>query len=164
MTGIEPLLILGALALLSKSKGMTQPADNAAAVMQAAIDKGNTVTFAKLLAAQAIHESANFTSNVFKKNNNAFGMKTPRVRKSPYILGAGSAAPASEGPTPYAKYASVSDSAKDVLHWLAYNKVNTGLYTTPDAYAAVLKSKGYYGDTVANYTRALKAALKKLDQ
>ena len=36
----------------------------------------------KLIFAQAVHETGNFTSAVFKENNNLFGMRQAKVRKN----------------------------------------------------------------------------------
>lgn len=110
---------------------------------------------ARIIIGQARHETASFSSNVFKKNNNAFGMKMPSVRKSPYILSSGTSAPANEGSTPYARYASVEDSAKDLLHWLRYNKVDWAAVNTPEKYASFLKSKSYYGPTAEFYANQI---------
>lgn len=120
-------------------------------------------TVAKLLVQQARHESGNYTSNVFKKNNNAYGMKMPSKRKSPYILAAGSSAPANEGATPYARYRNVGDSAKDVVHWLNYNKIDLTKIQSASEYANILKSKGYYGASITEYVNGLLNAAKKID-
>jgi LPXTG-motif cell wall-anchored protein len=120
-------------------------------------------TNARLIVAQAIHETSYkgipFNSNVFLQNNNAFGMKLaggPRKsRQAQYISGAGTAAPASEGSTPYAKYPSVKNSVLDLIDWLQFNNINWAATNTPESYAAFLKNKGYYGDTLAVYTNAL---------
>jgi len=44
-------------------------------IYDAALKGGFNPTSAKLVVAQAKHETCNYTSNVFKKNNNLFGMK-----------------------------------------------------------------------------------------
>ena len=103
-----------------------------------------------LIVAQSKHESANYTSNVFKANNNAFGMKQPKVRPTTSI-GGGTAAPSSEGTTPYARYKDVADSAKDLVLWLQYNRVDLSGVTTAQQYATILKDKGYYGNTMSEY-------------
>lgn len=129
--------------------------DDAIRVLAAAASAGIPFYAQKLIAAQAMHETGNFTSNVYRQNNNAFGMKIPNVRKSPYILGAGTSAPASEGSTPYAKYSSVEDSVKDVLHLYAYNGIRWGQLDSPTAFGAWLKQKSYYGASQQAYSAAL---------
>lgn len=128
---------------------------NHSTVYNTARNEGATDTFARLVVSQMVHESANFTSNVFKTDNNPLGMKMPSVRKSPYIQRAGTLAPGNEGKTPYAHFASLADATRDLFHWLRYNKINFQNIRTPENYAQVLKSKGYYGDTQQNYTNAL---------
>jgi Mannosyl-glycoprotein endo-beta-N-acetylglucosaminidase. len=125
-------------------------------VYKTAINAGVNDVPARLIVSQFAHESANFTSPVFIRNNNPMGMKVPSVRKSPYILGAGSKAPSNEGATPYARYASLTDATLDFLHWLKFNHVNPNSLTTPEIYASVLKSKGYYGASISDYTAAMK--------
>lgn len=110
---------------------------------------------ARILIGQSRHETASFSSNVFKQNNNIAGMKVPSIRKSPYILGAGTKAPSNEGTTPYAKYASIEDSARDLVHWLRYNKADWHKINTPDSYATFLKSKNYYGPTASFYAHQI---------
>jgi len=116
-------------------------------VLQAAVNEGATNAFAQLVLTQMMHESADFTSNVYKRNNNPMGMKVPRLRKSPYILGAGTKAPTNEGPTPYARFASLTDAVKDLFHWLRYNKIKFNEISTISQYVAALKSKSYFGNS-----------------
>jgi len=110
---------------------------------------------AVLVVQQAIHESADFSSHVFQTDNNAFGMKVPAVRKSPYIAGPSTIVMVSEGKQPYAHYDSLSDSAKDLVHWLTYKGIDWTKITNETEYAAFLKKSGYYGDSQDNYTDAL---------
>lgn len=134
----------------------SQIADYNQRIIATAIKQGAPEVNAKIIAAQAAHETGNFSSNNFIKSNNAFGMAVPRVRKSPYILGAGSVnAPAVEGGFAYAKYASLEDSVKDLIHWLQYNKVVWSDVATPETYAAWLKKKGYYTANQGEYTNAV---------
>lgn len=111
-------------------------------------------SYADFVIAQAKHESANFTSKVYRENNNPFGMKVPRVR--PFLGTQGTPAPASEGKGMYyARYESDTVAFKDLLKWFRAVRFPIGL-TTVEEYAKALKAEGYYGDTVANYTKALK--------
>ena len=125
-------------------------------VIPVALAEGAGDTLAREIASQARLESGNFNSDVFKANNNLFGMKVPSIRKSPYILGAGSAAPSNEGLTPYAKYKNVEDSVHDLFHWLRYNHANLGELNTPEKYASFLKSKSFYGPDAATYAGFIK--------
>lgn len=123
-----------------------------------AIKQGMPPTLANLIVAQAKHETGNFTSNVFKTCNNAFGYKHVGQKLS---LGPCGNPPANEGAARYAKYQSVSDSTKEICQWIK-RRQSTGVFpanlasiTSPAQYAQLLKAGGYYGDTVTNYTNAL---------
>lgn len=134
-------------------------------VLKAAVKEGATNAFAQLVLTQMMHESADFTSNVYKRNNNPMGMKVPRVRKSPYILGSGTKAPSNEGSTPYARFASLTDAVKDLFHWLRYNKIRFNEMETIKQYVEALRSKSYFGDSASGakiYTAGLINNFKKL--
>jgi uncharacterized FlgJ-related protein len=85
-----------------------------------AVKNGFTPQAAKLIIGQARVESANYTSQVFKNNNNMFGMKYVGQK----LAQRGTLAPSSERTSGdvntnyYAKYASPQDSARDVIERL----------------------------------------------
>lgn len=130
--------------------------------------RGLNENLANLIAAQARLESADFTSNVFKQNNNAFGYKYAGQSGAT----AGTPAPKSEWASPskpqyYAKYKSVADSANELINWL-YRREKEGKFIvaqlqTPAQYANALKLGGYYGSSAASYTNGITAKLKKID-
>jgi len=133
-------------------------------IYEAALSKGFSPTAAKLVVAQARHETGNYNSNVFKLNNNLFGMK---YVKQPLAL-QGSPSPKSEGGF-YAKYNSVGDSVKDLID---RNYTITRGGVTPEQlknatdsldFATKLKARGYYGDTISNYANGLKSALTRIN-
>lgn len=137
-------------------------------IYNVAILEGFNPTVAKLIVAQARFESANYGSNVFKCNNNMYGMKyigQPLAQR-------GTLAPAAEvsiGCTPtgsgcqrfgtgnckdrdfYAKYNSPADSAKDVItrlykitkNGVGFNELNKA--TDATSFATLLKKRSYYG-------------------
>lgn len=119
------------------------------------ISRGLPPNFQKLLVAQAKHETANFSSNAFKKNNNLYGYKS--VKGAKWQTGAGITS--SEG-NAYAHYASIEDSVNEVIDWIK-RRQKEGKFPADlrminsSEYAQLLKNSGYYGDTVANYTRGL---------
>lgn len=128
-------------------------------IYDTAIKQGFTPTAAKLIVGQARFESANYTSAVFKANNNTSGMKfvgQPLATR-------GTLAPANERSAScrsggecknsdhYAKFASVEDSAKDKIVRL-YSKTMGGVTPeqlknakTPEEFARLLKKRNYYG-------------------
>lgn len=109
-----------------------------------------------LLVAQAKHETGNFTSNFYKRYNNAFGYSY--FPGSNYQIGAGTVA---DNGLKIAAYSTVSDSVRELIDWI-YRRVNEGKFpalaniVTPESYAVALKNAGYYGDTLQNYTAGLK--------
>lgn len=119
--------------------------------------KGLPVNLANLLVAQAKHETGNFTSNIFRTGNNAFGYSyDPR---SIHQIGQGVIA---DNKVPSAKYASIANSTAEIVDWI-YRRINEGkfpvnldLIQTPDEYALLLKNAGYYQDTLENYLNGLK--------
>lgn len=118
---------------------------------------------AKIIVAQATHESGNFKSNVFKTDNNLFGMKMPTQRSKKYIAGPSKIVMKKEGSTPYASYSSIENSVNDlILGYHVAKKTDWTKIKTPTEYAAYLKSKGYYGDTLSNYTNALQRFFKTI--
>lgn len=71
-------LLLAILFIFKKSKKMKFREK----VKQTAQKYGYPSEIANAVYAQALLESAKFTSNVFKENNNPFGLKQPKVRKT----------------------------------------------------------------------------------
>lgn len=107
------------------------------------------------IVAQAKLESGNFTSRVFKLNNNYFGMKMPKVRpttaSSPGLL-------SPEGNN-YAYYNSESDSVADLLLWMDYTKFPTRVANAMD-YTRELKSRKYFGASEIVYAKNIEYWLK----
>lgn len=102
--------------------------------------------------AQAIHESANFTSHVYEVNNNCLGMMAPQSRDTTAN---------NRGGKGYASYSSAMDGVSDYFFWLDAFGIKTdaqleahlkaGKYAADKAYltkvnrvAAELKAAGSY--------------------
>lgn len=66
--------------------------------------------------AQAVQETGSWTSNVYLKYNNMFGMFMPSLRSTTAVKSA---------LTNYATYRSPLDSIRDYWKWLEYNKLDT---------------------------------------
>ena len=124
-----------------------------------AIKQGFTPTAAKFIVGQARFESNNYTSGVFKANNNTHGMKyigqplasrgtlAPKSERSATCRNGGTCVNSDH----YAKFASVKDSADDVIVRL-YSKTMGGVTPdqlknakTPEEFARLLKKRKYYG-------------------
>lgn len=115
------------------------------------------------IVAQSAHETAGWTSNVFKRNNNAFGMIHPRRRQTT-SLGPGPAKqPGSEGGAGYASYSDVSQSAKDLLLWLEFNRVPWDNINTAEQYVTWIRGKGYFTASLDKYTQSVLRWIKKLN-
>lgn len=121
-----------------------------------AIKNGMPANLAKLIVAQAKLETNNYSSAVFKANNNLFGYKF--VGQS--IATKGTPAPKSEGDN-YAKYKNLENSVLELCNWIK-RRVKEGIFpadlttiTTPAQYAALLKKKGYFGVSVVHYANGL---------
>lgn len=103
---------------------------------------------AEMWAAVSRHETADYTSNLFKTANNLFGMKVPKTRTTN-----ASSKPGSD----YAHYKSPLDSVIDLALYLAEFD-----YPREFAYAANLvqfmQRKGYFTDTLQNYLNGVGAA------
>jgi len=151
-------------------------------IYNAAIDEGFTPISAKLIVAQARIESADYGSNVFKNNNNMFGMKyvgQPLAQR-------GTLAPANERSCNggcdgdyYSKYNSPADSAKDLVGRL-YKKTRNGIgfneiknSTDSNDFAKKLKQRNYYGfgaygtpqgdKEMSSYAAGLASKLRKIN-
>lgn len=104
-----------------------------------------------LFVAMAKHESANFTSNVYKNLHNIFGMNVPTKR--PFIGDVGTSTP--EGGT-YARYSSDVQSVKDLVEWLKYTSFPHN-FTSIEAFVEALKKRGYFTDSYTNYLNGVYA-------
>jgi len=108
----------------------------------------------RLLQAQAIHETGNFTSRLFLEQNNVFGMKVPSIRKTLNI------APLTGGMgTGFSIFLGIDDSVKDMLLYLDHFNIPLDL-ADPFLYAQILKDKNYYEDPVEVYFKGLANGLR----
>jgi uncharacterized FlgJ-related protein len=131
-------------------------------IYNTAIAQGFNPIAAKLIAAQARFESADYSSNVFKQNNNTSGIKFINQKNAVQ----GTLSP--EG-NYYAKYNTVQDSINDKIVRL-YNITMRGvtpqqLKNAKDSteFAKLLKQRGYYGSSEAEYASGLKSKLLKIN-
>lgn len=104
---------------------------------------------AEILIAQARHETGNFTSNLFVKSNNAFGMRHPSKRPTTSL---GPFARA-EGRGGYAHYESLEDSAMDMVLYLRARNIPN--YSQVRPYIRHIKKKNYFEDSYYRYAKAV---------
>jgi len=113
---------------------------------------GMPAALSALIVAQARHETADFTSNVFRRCNNAFGYKA--------VAGAEKCTLSPENDF-YKYYPSLSDSVREVVGWIRRRQqegrfpADLATVRTPAQYAELLKNSGYYGAPVTEYRAGL---------
>ena len=111
---------------------------------------GDTLRFAL---AQMLHETGAFTSKskVFTDNNNASGImfiNKPSLQKNAVK---GTPFPANEGKYFYAKFATLTDWAKDFRRILSLGVNKPANATTLSEYVSRLKANKYFTDSEKNY-------------
>ena len=121
-------------------------------IYSTAFSDGMPENLCALIEAQSKHETDDYSSNAFVKDNNCFGYK--------YVSGAhwqlSTGITSSEG-DPYARYASIQNSVHEICDWIKRRQkehkfpFDLTTVSTPETYAILLKNCGYYGDTTANY-------------
>lgn len=120
-----------------------------------ALSLGMPQFVATCIVLQAAHETAGFTSNVFKSCNNLNGYKW--VGQSTAL---GPCLKSPEGDF-YAKYATIEDSVTELVAWIKRRQkdgkfpADLNTITSLNQYAELLKNSGWYGDTVYNYVNGL---------
>lgn len=127
---------------------------------------GATPALAKLMTAQARHETGNYNNYQTKQNFNVFGMK--------YSVNSRYAQPGNISPekNAYAHYPSLQYAILDYIDRYMgqpsknggtklqeFNTVQDGDTTT---FATKLKSYGYFGATLSEYISGLNTALKRM--
>lgn len=164
------------------------PNPNDQIIYNVAIRNGFTPTAARLIVAQARFESGDYTSGIFQRNKNTSGMKyagqplailgdlAPYSERSASCKAATAGLSATMGPMPpcknsdhYARFRTIEDSARDKIE--RNYKITMGGVTpeqlkrasSPEEFAKLLKMRGYYGDSEANYARGLRAKLLRMD-
>ena len=131
-------------------------------IYDTAIKNGFNPIAAKLIVAQARFESADYTSNVFKQNNNTSGIK---------FVGQPNAVQGTLSPEGnyYAKFNTIQDAINDKIARI-YNLTMKGvtpqqLKDSTDAidFANKLKQRGYFDSSASEYASGLKAKLLRIN-
>lgn len=105
-------------------------------------------------AAVSNHETGKWTSNLYLKYHNMFGMKQPYKRATLSI----GPAKITENGNPFASFANDTDSVNDLVLYM--KEFNYPLhFDSVDALVAFMKSKGYFADTIERYLKSVKARL-----
>lgn len=124
-------------------------------IFRTVIEAGYDTLMGKLIVAQAMHETGNFKSKLFRKGNNAFGML--KGKKDTLAIGIMRA----EKRNGYAKYTDVTNSTYAVLQLLERKGCNFK-FKNPQEYAKWLKTKGYYTAPTSEYARAISRHYNKV--
>lgn len=135
-------------------------------IYEGAIQGGATPSLARLMVAQARHETGNYNNYQTKTNNNVFGFK---YSSNSQYAHQGNISPEGD---PYAHYDTLQDSILDYIgrymsksskeggtRLQEFNKIQEGDTTT---YATKLKGYGYYGATINEYIKGMNSALTRM--
>lgn len=117
------------------------------AIVNSLLKKGYSPKMAMLVAAQAAHETNNFTSRVYKANHNLFGMRVAKIRQTTTIGD-------TDGDS-YANYKDVEQSINDIVLYHKARRISKTGTPSVQEYAQTLKDKKYYEDFTDNYARGL---------
>lgn len=126
-----------------------------AALLQAGA-KQNALPF---MLAQIAHETGGFNSRVFNSDNNASGIMFINKPARQKNATKGGTFPKKEGKYYYAHFATLKDWAVDYLRIIG-NLASTS--STLLGFATSLRNKGYYTDTISNYSNGLKFHIKNV--
>ena len=115
------------------------------------IEQGFYPETAEMIVAQAAHESGNFTSDIYRFQNNPLGMKLAVQRRT-------TATGEARG---HAVYMSVKSAVED--YWLYYLARQYPLFwLNIDTFVRALKAKGYFKADVEVYLKAVKSFYKSI--
>jgi uncharacterized FlgJ-related protein len=123
-------------------------------VMQEVLNKaGVEPAMVKLIIAQAKHESADFSSLVFMKTNNPFGMGHPYKRKTTSI---------GRSPSGYAKYKDLQSATLDYVYYLEAFHYPLNICESGE-YVKMLKAKHYFEAEEKAYLKCVNSHLKTVN-
>ena len=104
---------------------------------------------ARWIAAQSIHETGGFASDICKENKNLFGMKQPSKRQT-LVIGTNRG---------HAVYKTYEGSLKDFVYYLQEFKNNPDDQASLGNWIYRLKNQMYFEDNVINYYKGVRNAL-----
>ena len=141
------LVILSAKVLqtLSNRKKMTIISSQGRNLFMLLVNVGFYPDTALMITAQAAHETGNFTSSIFKINNNPFGMKLPEVRQTTAIGERNG----------HAYYKSIEDAVRDYKLYYSFQKYPV-TWPDTDTFVQALKDKYYFEAKTEDYKKAVK--------
>lgn len=109
---------------------------------------------AKILTAQAMHETGNFTSRLYKEQNNMFGMRHPILRQTKSV----------KEQNGFATFASLEDSVSDLLLYFDEFGIKPKDWTKVNEYVKIIKQRGYFTDDYLPYFNAVRSHYLKVKE
>lgn len=141
------LLLLPGLLLLSvkqKIRNMKTKKPDANEIYYLLRQAGFQTGLAKMITAQAAHETGNFESLVYKKNSNPFGMRQPKIRQTTAI----------GSNYNHAVFNNLDDAIEDYKHYWTAAKLPSIFVSIAD-FVEALKKKKYFEDAESNYFKGV---------
>lgn len=156
---MKKLWLIGLLTLLTFSTTLSQSQrDYERKIFNQSLALGADSLTSKIIVAQAMHESGDFTNALTRKHNNVFGMQHPRVRRTTSI---GAYGDAEKKKNIYASYRSVEDAVKDLFLYYEARKINKKQHSI-SRYVRVLKSKTYFKGSEEKYVQNMRRKFKEV--
>jgi len=139
------LLLVSALILLAKKTKMLTKS----AAIKAVFLTSRYALISSYIERLAILESGNYTSRIYKEDNNFTGMGIASIRPQK-IKGIDEIG---EGGRPVAIYSNDVQCAEDLLAWFKYHNAPTS-FSSDRAFISYLKSKNYFATELETYLSA----------
>lgn len=127
-------------------------------IFNTALELGSDSLTARMIVAQAKHESGNFNNGLTVHHNNVFSMQHPKRRPTTSL---GALATAEKRPNKYASYKSVRDAVIDLFFYFATKKINVK-QPSIEVYVRTLKQKRFFEESYTNYKTRMKKHFNKL--
>lgn len=128
------------------------PKDYELIILEELWKNGVSVDLSYIILAQAKHETWDFTSKIFIENNNVFGLKQAKKRKTTCIGTNRS----------HGVYESIEDCVLDYIYYMENRKIPLH-ETSVKKYVDLLKKKGYFEDDIERYYNSVKKHRKQLN-
>ena len=116
------------------------------------LDRGFSFIQAEYITAQAAHETGNFTSPVFLRNNNPFGMKYGSLREMDALP--------DRDLDGYANYKDLNQAVNDFFLYYKYFNYRES-YPDLESYIVALKERGYFEADLSAYLKSVQWFYKK---
>lgn len=129
------------------------PQDYEFIILEELWKNGVSVDLSYIILAQAKHETWDFTSKIFIENNNVFGLKQAKKRKT-------TCTGTNRG---HGTYASIEDCVLDYIYYMENRKIPFHEISARK-YVNLLKKKGYFEDNLERYYNSVKKHKNNLNK